>query len=224
MDCLPLSESQSVMTELLFDITIRHKEFELTTQFKDHIRILAITGRSGIGKTSLLNALAGLVTPISGQIALNGEIMFDAENGINLPPHRRHIGYVFQDSRLFPHMTVAHNLDYAAYLARGRASVMDRSRLIDLLGLATLMDRYPAKLSGGEQQRVAIARALLSAPNLLLLDEPLSAIDKARRETISAMLLELKREISVPMILVSHNTDDIARLSDARLSLESGET
>lgn len=208
------------MTDLSFDITIRFNGFELATQFHDDVRMLAIIGRSGIGKTSLLNALAGLIKPARGFIKLQDDILFDSARGIHVPAYQRHIGYVFQDARLFPHLSVKHNLDYASYLARHRQAVIDPARLIDLLGLGPLLKRRPYSLSGGEQQRVGIARALLSAPRLLLLDEPLSAIDKARREAISTMLLDIKRETSVPMILVSHNAEDIARLSDAQLSLE----
>ena len=208
------------MTELAFDFTISFKEFELTAAFHDKLRVLAVTGRSGIGKTSLLNAIAGFIKPARGQISLDGDMLFDSEKSINLPPHRRKIGYVFQEARLFPHMTVQGNLDYASFLARSREKLIGENRLVDLLGIGHLLKRHPDGLSGGEQQRVAIARALLSAPRLLLLDEPLSAIDKKRRDAITDMLLDLKREIAVPMILVSHNAEDIARLSDQRLSLE----
>lgn len=208
------------MSTLSFDISLQFKDFKLDAKFQDQIRILAVTGRSGIGKTSLLNALAGLIKPNRGFISFDGDVLFDSERGIQVPPHRRHIGYVFQDARLFPHMTVSLNLDYAIYLAKNREAVIERKRLIELLGIFDLLDRYPDKLSGGEQQRVAIARALLSSPRLLLLDEPLAAIDKKRRDAISAMLIDLKREVRVPMILVSHNADDIERLSDQQLSLE----
>ena len=208
------------MNRLFLDIAIQFRDFELEVKFHDTIRILAVTGRSGIGKTSLLNAIAGLVTPSRGRITFENDVLFDSEANINLAPYKRQIGFVFQDARLFPHMTVDRNLGYAEYLSRHRQPVIDRSRLISLLGIAKLMTRYPQSLSGGEQQRVAIARALLSAPQLLLLDEPLSAIDKARRETIRSMLMDLKREIAVPMILVSHNTEDITQLSDQQLSLE----
>lgn len=211
------------MTHLAFKLTVRFKEFELTTSFDGEVRMLAVTGRSGIGKTSLLNALAGLLAPERGRISIDDDILFDHDSKINVPAYKRHIGYVFQDARLFPHMSIRHNLDYSAFLARHRTPVIERSRLIDLLGLARLLDRRPYSLSGGEQQRVAIARALISAPRLLLLDEPLSAIDKKRRDAISDMLLDVRRETSVPMILVSHNAEDIARLSDASLSLEAQE-
>lgn len=208
------------MSDLKLDVTIKFRDFALETKFQGDIRILAITGRSGIGKTSLLNAIAGLITPARGHIKLDHETLFDHEHGINIAPRHRRIGYVFQDARLFPHMTVSGNLDYAAYQARKRPAVMDRKRLVDLLGIAPLLHRYPDSLSGGEQQRVAIARALLSAPRLLLLDEPLSAIDSKRREMIRSMLIDLKQEIAVPMILVSHSAEDIAQLSDHELSLD----
>lgn len=208
------------MTRLVLDITIGFPEFELEVAFDQSIHALAVTGRSGIGKTSLLNAIAGLIAPQRGRIQFGDHVLFDQNQAIDIPPHDRNIGYVFQDARLFPHLTVAHNLDYAAYLARHRAPIIKRDHVVDLMDIGSLMSRRPARLSGGEKQRVAIARALLSAPSLILLDEPISAVDRHRGRLILKMLKDLKREVAVPMILVSHNTDDITELSESHLDLE----
>lgn len=210
------------MTRLKIDIAIRFPEFELKVAYDQSIRVLAVTGRSGIGKTSLLNSIAGLIEPADGTISIDDEVLFDRDAGISVPVHKRQIGYVFQDARLFPHLSVAHNLDYAAHLARHRKSLINRDHVIALLGIGDVLERHPHNLSGGEKQRVAIARALLTAPRLILLDEPISAIDRTRGKMILRMLQDLKNEIAVPMILVSHNMDDIAALADSNLDLEGG--
>ncbi len=208
---------------LYLDITIGFPEFEMQVRFDQPISVLAVTGRSGIGKTSLLNTIAGLVKPARGTIALGETTLFDSDQKIDLPAYQRQTGYVFQDARLFPHLTVSQNLGYAEWLARRRKPIIARNQLIDLLDIGDKLARYPQNLSGGERQRVAIARALLAAPRLLLLDEPISAVDRQRGTRILSMLKELKHEIRVPMILVSHNRDDIAAISDIDLDLETNQ-
>lgn len=216
------AQTDCTMTRLHIDVAIRFPEFELKVAFNQAIRVLAVTGRSGIGKTSLLNAMAGLIRPTAGHIAVDDDILFDRQRGLFVPIHKRRIGFVFQDMRLFPHLNVAHNLDYAEFLARRRKALVRRDQLIELLGINQLLDRHPHHLSGGEKQRVAIARAMLTAPRLILLDEPVSAVDRSRRLLILKMLQDLKTEIEVPMVLVSHNKDDIATLADSNLDLEDG--
>lgn len=205
---------------LTLDITIALPEFAMHVRFDKSVSVLAVTGRSGIGKTTLLNAIAGLVKPKSGKIILGETCLFDSEKKIDVPPHQRQTGYVFQDARLFPHLTIAQNLRYAEWLARRRQPIIPRLHLIDLLDIGDKLSRYPQNLSGGEKQRVAIARALLAAPRILLLDEPISAVDRQRGTLILNMLQHLKHEISVPMVLVSHNHEDIAAIADMDLNLE----
>ena len=180
--------------------------------------VTALFGHSGCGKTTLLRCIAGLERG-AGRLAINGEIWQDA--GVFLPTHRRPLGYVFQDARLFAHLDVGGNLDYAR---RRAASVNSRgdAAIVELLGLGPLLDRLPERLSGGEQQRVAIARALLSAPRLLLLDEPLAALDHARKQEILPYLERLRDELDIPVIYVSHAADEVARLADHLVVMDGG--
>lgn len=179
-------------------------------------------GRSGAGKTSLINAIAGLSAPCAGRITLNDVTLFDARLGINLPAHQRRIGYVFQDARLFPHLSVARNLDFGAQFAPTRPSALERAALIETLGIGALLDRRPGALSGGEKQRVALGRALLSAPQLLLLDEPLSGLDQTRKEEIMPYLERLRAKGGPPMIYVTHDMSEIVRLADSLVVLRDG--
>jgi molybdate transport system ATP-binding protein len=178
--------------------------------------VLGVTGPSGAGKTSLLNCVAGLLRPESGHIAVAGEVLFDREAGIDLPPDRRHAGYLFQDNRLFPHLTVSDNL---AYGERQEDSWISRGEAVDLLGIAPLLERYPATLSGGEARRVALGRALLAAPRFLLLDEPLAHLDAARGEEIMRMIERVRDDLKIPMLYVSHVEGEVARLADEVVQL-----
>ncbi len=180
--------------------------------------ITAIFGVSGAGKTSLINAISGLTHPQSGQIALNDRLLFDRDSGINLPPEKRRIGYVFQDARLFPHYRVRGNLRY------GMAPKMKAQfgALVTLLGLDALLDRYPASLSGGEKQRVAMGRALLTAPDLLLLDEPLASLDLPRKRELLPYLQRLAKQVKIPLLYVSHSLDEILQLANQVLVLDNG--
>lgn len=168
-----------------------------------------LLGPSGAGKTSVLNMIAGLRRPDAGRIKVGGEILFDAAQGIDLPPERRRAGYVFQEGRLFPHRRVAANLDYGARAGGGPFS---RAEVIDLLGLCGLLNRWPRALSGGEARRVAIGRALLCAPRFLLLDEPLSHLDPARRAEILGALLALRDAAKLPMLMVTHDAEEASLL------------
>ena len=180
--------------------------------------VTALFGQSGCGKTTLLRCMAGLERG-AGRLDVNGETWQDAATFLST--HRRPLGYVFQDARLFAHLTVAGNLDYGMRRAAG-ADSSRRAPIIDLLGLGSLLERLPERLSGGEQQRVAIARALLTAPRLLLLDEPLAALDHARKREILPWLERLKDELEIPVIYVSHAADEVARLADHLVVLEGG--
>ncbi|MBF9032792.1 molybdenum ABC transporter ATP-binding protein [Rhodobacterales bacterium HKCCE2091] len=177
--------------------------------------VTAIFGPSGAGKTTVLRAVAGLTRPDRGRIVVGGETLFDADAGIDRPVAKRRVGYVFQEPRLFPHLSVARNLRYGA---RGGGT----DGVVDLLGLGSLLDRRPATLSGGEAQRVALGRALLSDPRILLMDEPLSALDLARKREIYPWLDRLRAEARIPILYVSHDIDEVARLADRMILMDAG--
>ena len=180
--------------------------------------ITAVFGVSGAGKTSLINAISGLTRPEQGRIVLNDRVLYDAEKKICLPPEKRRVGYVFQDARLFPHYNVLGNLRYG--MAKSMAGQFDK--LVALLGIEQLLERLPGGLSGGEKQRVAIGRALLTAPELLLLDEPLASLDIPRKRELLPYLQRLAREINIPVLYVSHSLDEILHLADQVMVLEAG--
>lgn len=195
-----------------FDIALTYRAGESVRRctIASEARLVAVTGASGIGKTTLLDCIAGLRRPLGGHIAVAGETVFDAAAGIDQPPERRRVGYVFQDLRLFPHRTVEANL---AYGERPEAPWKSRAEALDFLGIAPLARRYPATLSGGEAKRVAIGRALLSAPRFLLLDEPLTSLDPARAEEILRLLERIRDELRLPTLLVSHAAAEVERLA-----------
>lgn len=183
--------------------------------------VVALFGRSGCGKSTLVNIIAGLLRPDSGHVALDGTVWLDSRQGIDVAAEQRGVGYVFQDARLFPHLRVAANLRYASRRAR-RAHYVSLAEVIDLLDLGSLMDRRTHQLSGGERQRVAIGRALLSQPRLLLLDEPLAALDDARREEVLPYLETLRDQLAIPMVYVTHNFDEVLRLATYIVLMDSG--
>ncbi len=180
--------------------------------------ITAIFGVSGAGKTSLINAISGLTQPQRGRIQLHNRLLFDAEQKIALPPEKRRIGYVFQDARLFPHYRVRGNLQYG--MAPKMKAQFDS--LVSLLGLEVLLPRFPLSLSGGEKQRVAIGRALLTAPDMLLLDEPLASLDLPRKRELMPYLQKLAKQVEIPMLYVSHSLEEILQLADNVLVLDAG--
>jgi len=209
------------MSGLKVSVTGRNGKFAIEANFSAGWGVTALFGHSGAGKTTLLKMIAGTLRPESGRIAVGDFTLFDAEKGINLPPEKRRIGYVFQEARLFPHMSVKRNLTYARW-AGSRATTRSIEEVVDLLGIAHLLDRRPATLSGGERQRAAIGRALLSDPALLLLDEPLSSLDHARRQEILPFIERLRDESHVPIVYVSHEIDEVARLADEIVLLQGG--
>ncbi|MGB6355590.1 MAG: molybdenum ABC transporter ATP-binding protein [Steroidobacteraceae bacterium] len=183
----------------------------------------ALFGRSGCGKSTLVNIIAGLLDADAGRVSLDERILLDTAQRIEVPPEKRRIGYVFQDARLFPHLSVAANLRYGERRAPGSRYV-SLDTVIGLLGLGSLMDRRTHRLSGGERQRVAIGRALLSQPSLLLLDEPLASLDAARREEVLPYLESLRDQLAIPMVYVSHDFDEVLRLATHVVLMESGRT
>ncbi|MEW6267463.1 MAG: ATP-binding cassette domain-containing protein [Thermodesulfobacteriota bacterium] len=175
--------------------------------------ILALFGPSGSGKTSIINMIAGLLTPDRGFISIAGDIVYDSQNRINLPPFRRRLGYVFQDSRLFPHLSVKANLNYGRRPAPEKDRGVSIEKVVGVLGLEHLLRRRPHHLSGGEKQRVAIGRALLTSPRLLLMDEPVSSIDHARKYEILDLVAALPGRFNIPILYVSHSSEEIEKLS-----------
>lgn len=184
--------------------------------------VVALFGRSGCGKTTLINVVAGLLRADEARVDIEGVLLEDTRTGARIPAEKRRIGYVFQDARLFPHLSVLGNLRYAERRARGDPKRTTFDGVTHLLGLESLLQRRPNQLSGGERQRVALARALLSQPRLLLLDEPLASLDAPRREEVLPYLEKLRDELAVPMIYVSHSFDEVLRLATHVVLLEEG--
>lgn len=204
-------------------LTKRQGAFQLSAAFSVEGGVTALFGRSGAGKTSIVAMTAGLSRPDSGRIAIGDAVLFDSGQGVDIAPDRRRVGMVFQDGRLFPHMTVRANLRYGERLVPAAERYAAFDKVVDLLDIAPLLDRRPARLSGGEKQRVAIGRALLSSPRLLLMDEPLAALDGARKAEILPFIARLSREFSVPILYVSHAIDEIIAIADNLVVMEQGQ-
>ena len=204
------------------DIAHRLAAFELDIHFRTGRGLTALFGRSGAGKTSVVNAIAGLIRPERGRIVVDGSVLIDTERGIRAPAHRRRVGYVFQEGRLFPHLTVRQNLLFGRWFARDSAPASRLEDVVDLLGIAPLLDRRPGRLSGGEKQRVAIGRALLASPRLLLMDEPLAALDAGRKDEILPYLERLRDQASVPIVYVSHSVAEVTRLANTIVLISDG--
>jgi len=207
------------------EVELRHRfgAFALDVAFRtERAGVTALFGPSGAGKTSVINAIAGLFKPRHGRIAVEGRAVLDTPSGIFVPAVARRTGYVFQDARLFPHMSVADNLRFGWKRAEHRCAEAQIAHVIEMLGLRELLERRPLSLSGGEKGRVAIGRALLSSPDILLLDEPLAALDAARRAEIVPYLERLRDQARLPIFYVSHNVDEVARLADDIVMLRGG--
>jgi len=207
---------------LTLDVEKRLGDFELAAKFELAGGATALFGPSGAGKTSIAHLISGLLKPDRGRIELDGTVLFDAAARISVPPHRRRIGYVFQEGRLFPHMSVRRNLDYGRWMSGHARDDAHAGHIVELLDIGHLLDRRPGKLSGGERQRVAIGRALLMQPRLLLLDEPLASLDAGRKDDILPYLLRLRDDAKVPMLYVSHHAAELARIATAVVRVADG--
>jgi len=205
------------------DVDLARGDFRLQARFVSAPGLTALFGRSGAGKTSIVNIVAGLARPDRGRIAVDGQVLVDTDRGVFVPTHRRRIGYVFQDSRLFPHLSVRQNLLYGGWFVRGDGSAAaELGSVVELLGIGHLLDRGPDSLSGGEKQRVAIGRALLARPRLLLMDEPLASLDEQRRSEILPYIERLRDQTGVPILYVSHSVAEVARLATTVVILAEG--
>ena len=207
---------------LEIDVRCRLGAFALDVAFATGGGVTALFGRSGAGKSTVLNLIAGLARPQSGRISVEQRTLYDSAAGIELPPHARRIGYVFQEGRLLPHLTVRHNLLYGNFFNRNRKDVLKLDQAVELLGLGGLLERRPGSLSGGEKQRVAIGRALLANPELLLLDEPLASLDAPRKAEILYYVERLRDEVRTPIVYVSHSLDEVVRLADSMVLMSEG--
>src|SRR5260221_2308566 len=202
-------------------IECRLGAFRLPATFQAGECITALFGRSGAGKTSVVNAIAGILRPDRGRIDINGVTVFDAAGGVDVPTPKRRVGYVFQEGRLFPHLSVRQNLNYAGLFSRGMPA-SELEHVVELLGLRDLLDRRPGYLSGGEKQRVAIGRALLSSPRLLLLDEPLASLDAPRKSEVLQYVELIRDEVKVPIVYVSHAVEEVVRIADTVVLMSAG--
>jgi molybdate transport system ATP-binding protein len=212
---------------IALDVRLRQGDFLLDASLTAQSKTLALYGPSGAGKTTLLNIIAGLTRPDEGRVIVDGVTFLDTSERIDLSPRQRRVGYVFQELRLFPHLRVEKNLLYGRRFApRGESGVdfgqVDFGQVVDLLGIGSLLDRWPARLSGGEKQRVAIGRALLANPRLLLLDEPLAALDEARRAEILTYIEKLRDAFAIPIVFVSHRRSEVERLAGDVAVIEEG--
>jgi molybdate transport system ATP-binding protein len=207
---------------LAVEVEKRLGDFRLDVRFKTETGVTALFGPSGAGKTTLVNMISGLIKPDRGKIVLGDKVLFDDAARIDLPVHRRHIGYVFQEGRLFPHLSVRRNLDYGRRMRSLAPDPAQLARIVSLLDIDHLLDRRPGRLSGGERQRVAIGRALLMRPGLLLLDEPLASLDPARKREILPYLERLRDEVGIPMVYVSHQAAELRRIATAVVRLNRG--
>jgi molybdate transport system ATP-binding protein len=208
----------------MIDVDIEQQlgTFRLDVKFAAEAPIVGLFGRSGAGKSTVINAIAGIAKPLRGFIRINDLFLFDAAKGIDLAPEERRVGYVFQDALLFPHLSVESNLLYGQRLRSTAERFIESARVIDLLGLGTLLRRTPRTLSGGEKQRVAIGRALLAQPRILLMDEPLAALDVPRKTEILDYIERLRDELHIPIVYVSHSVPEITRLADTVVVLSDG--
>ena len=207
---------------LAVDVEKRLGDFSIAAAFETEGGATALFGASGAGKTSIVNMIAGLLAPDRGRIRFGDSVLFDSDAGVNVPASRRGVGYVFQEGRLFPHLSVAANLDYGRWMRSRPRDRAATARVVDLLGIGHLLKRRPGALSGGERQRVAIGRALLMDPQLLLFDEPLASLDAARKREILPYLVRLRDEFRIPVVYVSHVAAEVAEIATTVVRIEQG--
>ncbi len=208
----------------MLEVDLEHRlgDFQLDIHFRTGRGLTALFGRSGAGKTSVVNAIAGLIRPERGRIVVDGSVLIDTERSIRAPAHKRRVGYVFQEGRLFPHLTVRQNLLFGRCFGSRSAPSARLDDVVDLLGIGALLDRRPGRLSGGEKQRVAIGRALLANPRLLLMDEPLASLDARRKEEILPYIERLRDQADVPIVYVSHAVSEVTRLASTIVLISDG--
>ncbi len=197
-------------------------DFTLDVAFESDSALTALFGPSGSGKTTVLNMIAGVQRPDRGRIVVAGHVVTDTEQRIFVPPHRRRVGFVFQDAQLFPHLTVEQNIKFGQWFTRAERSGLPLEVIVDILGIGSLMKRRPATLSGGEKHRVALARALLSSPRILLMDEPLAGLDDARRDEIMSLIERIRDEFAIPIAYVTHSVDEVRRLASRVVRIVAG--
>jgi molybdate transport system ATP-binding protein len=204
------------------DVKRRLGAFELQAAFSCDAAVTALFGRSGCGKSTVLNMVAGLLRPDSGRIAIGDRVLFDSTNGTDARPEKRRVGYVFQEGLLLPHLSVRQNLTFGRFFTPPTERWAELNRIVALLDLAPILERRPQRLSGGEKQRVAIGRALLASPRLLLMDEPLASLDAGRRGEILYYIERLRDEVGVPILYVSHEIEEVVRLAGHMVLLSDG--
>ncbi|RJE47558.1 MULTISPECIES: ATP-binding cassette domain-containing protein [unclassified Dehalobacter] len=210
------------MLKAKFNLTLRH--FELEAELEAENEILVLVGPSGSGKTTILKCLAGLKAPSQGIIQINDRIVYFSENKINCPSKERRVGYVFQEYALFPHMSVRKNILYGVSKEKRHAKPQAAEDMMEMLGILHLQNRYPQHISGGEKQRVALARALMTEPEIMLLDEPLSALDQETRSGLQQELKKIQKQWKIPFVLVTHDLAEAELLGDQIIRIDKGKT
>ena len=205
-----------------FSAKLHRKNFDLDVNLELQKRVTGLFGPSGAGKSTLLSIIAGLIKPDIGRLIIDEECLFDSKAGVNIPTHQRRIGLIFQEGRLFPHLTVQHNLAYGFNLLEKQQQRFSLDQIVELLEIAHLLKQRPHQLSGGEKQRVAIGRALLSSPRLLLLDEPLASLDDRLKSQILPFLKRVAEEINIPMIYISHSMEEVQQITKNIVYIDNG--